>query len=400
MEAVKSPRKLTKPTDKIQVRQLTKKETEELLKFDFEKETKNALFMKNIESRFLKLLEPKEPIETIEDKTMQALENRFEKLKQPTDLKLEKRLKNLYSNEAELTKVETLLAIEETAFIATEKIAKDISSIKALAKEDREVILGSINKVQTLINKDIERLDKRFDQIEDTNREILSLLRQTKETSMQVSKLSTQQQLNTFVKAGVRSAIKQTVLFPFTVLNFVLFAPAGRGFQRLTGPFRAIWDIIAFFILMFIFLILAIQLNHHFPSIYSAILNTIQLIIDASLGVIYKSYGLVAGEVPEALSIVKQTGKEYLVSVKDYLLSSLQSFGDWIIQYIIYFMKIAVCQGSATSAYLMGINCSALGTSMDGSGRKVKRSKRRPVSKKKRKTKSVKRKMKSVRLRK
>lgn len=391
MSILEKPLQIRKSTENLQIRKLTNKETEDMLDFNIKSKTENAMFIKNLEQRFLKLLEPKEVVETIEDEASRSLEKRLENLKKPTDLKLEKRLKKLYSNEAELSKVEALLNIEENAFIATTEIVKNISSLKSIAKEDRYLILESINKVQNTINKDIERLDKRFDKLEDTNQKILNFL-QSKE-------VNTQEQLTTFLQSGVKFGIKQLVLFPFTVLNFVLFAPAGRGFNRLTGPFRAIWDIIAFFILLFIFIILAIQLNHHFPSIYSAILKSMQLLLDASLSVIYKSYGLIEGEVPEALSIVKQTGKEYVISVKDYSIYNLQAFGNWTVQYIMYFMKIAICQGSSTSAYLMGINCSALSNGLEGSGKRQK-SKSKQVSKKRRKTKSVKRKMKSLRHRK
>lgn len=258
----------------------------------------------------------------------------------PSELDLEKRLAKLYPNETERAVNSALIEVNNNVDISFNKLASDISSIKELSVDTKKDILESFKNVQQSINQvnfQLELQNKRLliDRAEDKaeadrkHQELIRLI-QGSQIVVPTQELTTvSSQVKDLVKAGVAQSIKQLLFFPFNVLNIVLFAPAGRGFKRVLSPFLFIWDIIAMFIVLLMFATIAIQLNKNYPTIYIAIINSLQIVLDASKEVLGYTYSYVEEHIPDTLDVVKygfRRGANFTTEIFFYLLAEFKNF--------------------------------------------------------------------------
>ena len=307
-----------------------------------------------------------------------------------------------FDNETKIQANKTDILVSENLSGAINQISKNILSIKDIPVESKELIRDNLNEIKNIIIANNNQLRDEIREIRDENKENTRLILDAISSSINISsstnisiKAETNSTINgikSYAKEKAKQLIHHTFLFPFSVLNLFLFAPAGRGFRRIIGPFSALWDMIALSIIFLIFLGLCIKIHHNYPDVWNLIIETMLIIYNSVYGILKGTYDIIEPIIPEALELIKKDAINYLDMTKKYLHENLRHLYILITEFIKYSFKVILC----SIGLGMFIDCSGIADGKRKStrkSRKSRKSKRKSKRNSKRKSRKSKRKI-------
>ena len=190
--------------------------------------------------------------------------------------------------------------------------------------------------------------------------------------------LTISQQLVELVKKGAITSVKETVLFPYKVLDIVWFKPAYHGFEILTGPFRWVYCVIAAILLLITMCLLFAQFNYYAPELTAGIINIVYFFFGAAKSVLSGTFNTLSDQTFDVLERVNATGKvaEADLYARKQTTEAVSGLGTIVSEFI----RMSACQAMGNGAGWIGLNCSNIPIDI-GDRRKSTKSKK--VSKRK-----------------